>query len=254
MALTRARQYSAKEQKETNYWSSFTDVMTGVLFVFILVVVVLAIQLMQAQNEFKAQTDDLSEQIANSSKAETIRNDMLVEIQKELKSNGIDVVVSQNGSVISIPNDLLGFDRGSYEIEEQYKAKSLTIGKVIADAIERHGGSKFLDTVFVEGHTDSANYEGLEGTGNWGLSTFRAISLWKLWEDDLPGEDQLSTMQGPDGQPLFSVSGYAETRPKNADQSTEDGAAANRRIDIRFTIMRADSEELKEIEREVTNR
>ena len=37
--------------------------MTGVLFVFILVVVVLAIQLMQAQKDFKAQTDDLSEQI-----------------------------------------------------------------------------------------------------------------------------------------------------------------------------------------------
>lgn len=253
MALTRARQYSTNEAKETNYWSSFTDVMTGVLFVFILVVVVLAIQLMQAQQDFKAQTDDLSEQIANSSKAESFRKDMLFEIQKELKTEGIEVVVSKNGSVISIPNDLLGFDRGSYEIKKQYAAKSLTIGKVIADAIEQHDGSKFLDTVFVEGHTDSANYTGLEGTGNWGLSTFRAISLWKLWEDDLPNDEQLAKMQGPDDQPLFSVSGYAETRPMSANQSTEDGAAANRRIDIRFTISRADSGTLKEIEREVTS-
>ncbi|MCM1011828.1 MULTISPECIES: OmpA family protein [unclassified Brevibacterium] len=228
--------------------------MTGVLFVFILVVVVLAIQLMQAQKDFKAQTDDLSEQIENSSKAETIRKDMLDEIRDQLESQGIEVVVAQNGSVISIPNDSLGFDRGSYEIKEQYKDESLAIGKVIATAIEQHNGAKFLDTVFVEGHTDNANYEGLEGTGNWGLSTFRAISLWKLWEDDLPSNEQLAKMQGPDGNPLFSVSGYGETRPMNDDQSTDAGAAANRRIDIRFTIMRADSDQLKEIEREVTER
>lgn len=252
MALTRARRSSADGSKETNYWSSFTDVMTGVLFVFILVVVVLAIQLMQAQKDFKAQTDDLSEQIANSSKAETIRKDMLDEIQDQLKSQGIEVVVAQNGSVISIPNDSLGFDRGSYEIKKQYEAKSLAIGKVIATAIEQHEGTEFLDTVFVEGHTDNADYKGLEGTGNWGLSTFRAISLWKLWEDDLPKDEQLAKMQGPDGQPLFSVSGYGETRPMNDNQSTDAGAAANRRIDIRFTIMRADSDQLKEIEREVT--
>lgn len=253
MALTRARQSADKAQKETNYWSSFTDVMTGVLFVFILVVVVLAIQLMQAQKEFEAQADDLSEQIESSSKAENIRKDMLDSIQKDLESEGIEVVVSQNGSVISIPNELLGFDRGSYDIEKQYKSKSLTIGKVVAREIEAHNGAEFLDTVFVEGHTDNADYQGLEGTGNWGLSTFRAISLWKLWEKELPSRHQLASMQGPDGQPLFSVSGYSDTRPMNADQSTDLGAAANRRIDIRFTIIRADSDKLKEIEQEVTD-
>lgn len=253
MALTRARQSSAKAQKETNYWSSFTDVMTGVLFVFILVVVVLAIQLMQAQKDFQAQSEDLSEQIEKSSKAENIRKAMLDEIQKDLESEGIEVVVSQNGSVISIPNDLLGFDRGAYDIDKKYEAKSLTIGKVIAREIEAHNGAEFLDTVFVEGHTDNANYQGLEGTGNWGLSTFRAISLWKLWEKELPNDQQLAKMQGPDGQPLFSVSGYSDTRPMNANQSTDTGAAANRRIDIRFTIVRADSDKLKKIEREVAD-
>lgn len=221
--------------------------MTGVLFVFILVVVVLAIQLMQAQKDFKAQTDDLSEQIANSSKAETIRKDMLDEIQDQLKSQGIEVVVAQNGSVISIPNDSLGFDRGSYEIKKQYEAKSLAIGKVIATAIEQHEGTEFLDTVFVEGHTDNADYKGLEGTGNWGLSTFRAISLWRLWSDDLPAESRLDQFRSADGNPLFSVSGYGETRPATVAQETDADRAANRRIDIRFTVVRPTAEDLEAI-------
>src|SRR5699024_9435645 len=191
--------------------------------------------------------------IEKSSKAENIRKSMLDEIQKDLESEGIEVIVSQNGSVISIPNDLLGFDSGSYDIKEKYEAKSLTIGTIIAREIEEHDGEEFLDTVFVEGHTDNAKYQGLEGTGNWGLSTFRAISLWKLWEEELPSDQQLETMQGPEGQPLFSVSGYSDTRPVNANQSTDLGAAANRRIDIRCTSVRADSDTLKEIEREVAD-
>src|SRR5699024_6839783 len=193
-----------------------------------------------------------SDQVSDLKRAEDVRAEMLTDIADELRLQGIEVIVSQNGSVISIPSELLGFDRASYEIEDEYEDVSLAIGTAIATAIREDERGRYLDTVFVEGHTDNADYSGLEGTGNWGLSTFRAISLWRLWEDDLPKDEQLAKMQGPDGQPLFSVSGYGETRPMNDNQSTDAGAAANRRIDIRFTILRADSDQLKEIEREVT--
>ena len=45
-------------------------------------------------------------------------------------------------------------------------------------------------------------------------------------------------MNNQDGDPLFSVSGYGETRPVNDQQSSEDDYRLNRRIDIRFTIRR----------------
>src|SRR5699024_2517152 len=138
MALTRARRSSANSEKETNYWSSFTDVMTGVLFVFILVVVVLAIQLMQAQKDFQAQTDDLSTQMEKTTEAGNIRKSMLDETQHDLESEGNEVSIAKNRSVISIPNELLGFHRASYDIKEKYEAKSVIKGSNNAREIEEH--------------------------------------------------------------------------------------------------------------------
>lgn len=57
-------------------------------------------------------------------------------------------------------------------------------------------------------------------------------------------------MRNVDGDPLFSVSGYGETRSVNGEQLTEDDFRVNRRIDIRFTIRRpasADYEGVREL-------
>lgn len=251
MALRRRRSANTAAEPPS-FWMSFTDLMSALLFVFILAAVALMLQLVQSRESLAAQAEEFSDQVSDLKRAEDVRAEMLTDIADELRLQGIEVIVSQNGSVISIPSELLGFDRASYEIEDEYEDVSLAIGTAIATAIREDERGRYLDTVFVEGHTDNADYSGLEGTGNWGLSTFRAISLWRLWEDQLPADSQLATLTGPDGQPLFSVSGYAETRPTTEDQSTESGAKANRRIDIRFTIVRPDSQELEEIERRVS--
>ncbi|HHQ4594687.1 TPA: hypothetical protein ACSP2D_004006, partial [Aeromonas veronii] len=50
-----------------------------------------------------------------------------------------------------------------------------------------------------------------------------------------------------DGHPLFSVSGYGETRPAVSNQVTETDFKRNRRIDIRFTIRRPDSAQYEQV-------
>lgn len=53
-------------------------------------------------------------------------------------------------------------------------------------------------------------------------------------------EPNLNTLINPNGDPLFSCSGYADTRPITDDaydESSEAGRQANRRIDIRFAMM-----------------
>lgn len=113
--------------------------------------------------------------------------------------------------------------------------------------ISRDDRVEFLDTIFIEGHTDNRPLQGFMGKGNWGLSTFRAISLWQFWGDALAREEQLSRLNNKDGKPLFSVSGYGETRPAVADQVTEEDFKRNRRIDIRFTIRRPDSAQYEQV-------
>ncbi|MBN0126642.1 OmpA family protein, partial [Pseudomonas aeruginosa] len=160
---------------------------------------------------------------------------------------GIKVEVSENHTVLSIPNDLLGFDTGAYDIHAAYQARALEIGKVINEVISREDRVEFLDTIFIEGHTDNRPLQGFMGKGNWGLSTFRAISLWQFWGSALSPDEQLARLKNKDGKPLFSGSGYGETRPVLVDQQTEDDFKRNRRIDIRFTIRLPDSAQYEQV-------
>lgn len=244
MKLSRRRTAKHQDGDGDSYWISFSDLMSALLVVFILAVVVLVLQLSEKQQEVQAQQDHFNEQIGTLQKAEVVRKEILEEIQTELQQQGIEVLITENNSVISVPSEKLGFAASSFEIDKAFEPVALAIGSVISERVREDDRMEYLDTVFVEGHTDNMAFDGLEGTGNWGLSTFRAISLWSLWEDKLPASHKLSALENLDKQLLFSVSGYAETRPVSAIQKNDAEREVNRRIDIRFTIVRPDAEDL----------
>lgn len=64
-------------------------------------------------------------------------------------------------------------------------------------------------------------------------------------EDALPRDDQLATLTRADGSPLFSVSGYGDTRPVTERQNTDAERASNRRIEIRFTVVQPTADDLE---------
>lgn len=255
------RRSSSESEDGASYWISFTDLMAALLAVFVLTVVILALNLGNQQlaledqeQVLEDQHEDFEEQIEDLQSSEQVRAELVDEIRDELERQGVEVRVAENNSVLSIPSEQLGFEASEYEIKSEYEDVSLTIGTAVSEAIRRDSRFEHLDTVFVEGHTDNIAFEGLQGTGNWGLSTFRAISLWSLWEDQLPGDEQLSRLQNASGDTLFSVSGYAETRPTTDDQSEDAQRAANRRIDIRFTIVRPSSHEMENLSESFSSR
>ena len=57
-----------------------------------------------------------------------------------------------------------------------------------------------------------------------------SLALTKLEEDN----ESLKQLKNAVGNPIFSCSGYADTRPVTTD---EERKAENRRIDLRFTMM-----------------
>ena len=198
---------------------------------------------MEMKDELKHKQERFEKEIVELKQAEEVRRTILHEAVETLRKRGIRVEISQNSTVMSIPNELLGFNTAAYEISTAYQAQAREIGEVLNGVIAKDNRTHFLDTVFVEGHTDNRPINGFMGKGNWGLSTFRAISLWQFWERVLPADMKLSRLVNADGLPLFSVSGYAETRPI-ADNGTSEGRKANRRIDIRFSMTPPGEEEM----------
>ena len=236
--------FKTSVDEDNPYWMSFSDIMSGLLIIFILASIVLIIQLLERQQQFDQRIDEIS-------KAERVRAEILEEAKQELLDAGIRVEINEERTLLRIPNHLLGFDTAQYEIQSQYEPIAETIGRVLYQVITRENRIEYLDTVFIEGHTDNRPYIGLGGTGNWGLSTFRAISLWQYWEDNLSIEFKLSNLFNREGNALFSVSGYGEMRPATEKQDSEEELRTNRRIDIRFTIRRPTSNEIERIRQEL---
>jgi len=243
------RNKAPRVDEENPYWISFSDLMSALLVVFILAAVALIIELTQTQQKITEDIDELRN-------AERARLEILLEVKEELKTLGIDVMIADNKTVIRIPDETLAFRSDHHEIpgDEVVRKSVDSIGEVLHRAINKplnvKGDGKkrsdYLDTVFVEGHTDSWRTKRYEG-GNWELSTRRAVSIWDSWRNNLEVTPPFTELINSSGAKLFSVSGYAATRRANEVEQTREDRRENRRIDIRFTVKRPSITQLQDI-------
>jgi flagellar motor protein MotB len=254
-------------EEENPFLLSFSDLMAGLLAIFILVLVVTLVELEKRKAELRFTREELIENlesirdvqadIAGSLdgvvRRENALASMLEEIRNTLRQRGIEVFIAENGTVLRIPEQQLQFGLGEYEIPSAYRDSATAIGKVLLEALQRRENRGLLDTVFVEGHTDSVPNP--RAMGNWGLSTYRAISLWEFWTES-PGEvaelqnlRTISPESPEEGKPLISVSGYADTRSTHGPLvvSLEKNRPEDRRIDIRFTLASREKQNLTDI-------
>lgn len=255
---SRARN-SSQVDEENPYWISFSDIMAALLIIFVLAAVALVLELTQKK-------EDWNESMLQIQEAEKKRKELIEEIAQELKKSGITVEVVDNDTVLRIPETVLTFDQGSFDLPPGESQKNaLEIGKVLFASIKKEERWRFLDTVFIEGHTDPVPFNNQAIKGNWGLSTFRAISIWDYWNTAMPEGSRLDSLNNHLEKKLFSVSGYAATRPvpctkgssevadpeicPNGELSEKDSNAKNRRIDIRFTVRRPTQEDYQKIKK-----
>lgn len=264
MNSLQSRRRTSSSDDENPYWISFADLMAGLLVIFILAVIALILELTQKSMQW----DQAIEEIAI---AEQVRRDILDEIKIELEQRNIRVEIVDNNTILRIPEDVLSFERGSYDLPQEESQRDIVhdIGRVLYSSITKNDRWQFLDTVFVEGHSDSTQNLNTAIKGNWGLSTFRAISVWDFWNSELVQNLRLDSLYNHAGRKLFSVSGYAETRfvpctndDPNVNDSTicpegsldnEFSHQRNRRIDLRFTVRRPALEDYQDLRRSVVS-
>ena len=234
--------------EENPYWVSFSDLMSALLVIFLLAVVALIIELTEKTQEITQKVQKVDAGIDELRRAEQARQDILNEVKSELERMNIIVEIADNDTVIRIPERTLTFKSGADRFPRNDETlKAVThIGEVLHTAILKNERFKYLDTVFVEGHTDSDSIK-YRGKGNWGLSADRAISVWKAWISNENLDPRFNEMGNHSGEQLFSVSGYAATRRIELSEVTDSDKTRNRRIDIRFTVKRPSISQLERI-------
>jgi len=250
--------HSAEEEAEESYFVSMTDIMVGLLFIFIIMLMAFALMLKDAEEELKReeqQTQRTREEILDTVQAvrnevrqmrdlEQQRSQMLQDIKQRLAEKGINVTIHVATGVLRLPDELLfDSDEDSLNAAGQQAVAHLAAAldsvlpcyarvppdlRGTAGCPDGHDRQFRLEAVFVEGHTDS---EGSQAY-NWDLSARRAINTFRALDE----ESEVATgLQNDSGQYLFSVAGYGENRPAVAERSEAD-MRRNRRIDLRFVM------------------
>jgi flagellar motor protein MotB len=241
--------------EDESYFASMTDLMVGMLFIFVIMLMAFALNLKTQQQTF----EDTSEQLA---RANETRRQMLEEIKHQLLQTGVKVEIDTLNGVLRLP-EKLPFARGEFRLSDSGLEALTKLATVLSDVLPCYAMSLSrravscpvskggrLEAVFIEGHTDDVPIFGRMASrigDNWQLSTARAIETYR---ELVRSSELLAVINNDSRQRLLGVSGYGENRPLVSNDS-EEARALNRRIDLRFLMATPNEADLRRIRREV---
>jgi flagellar motor protein MotB len=168
-----------------------TDVVIGLLFIFIIMLMFFAMRLQVATHEQKEENQKQSEETQRQSEAtnnlikvtkkqtalihdltdaELARGDILEALEKSLKKEGVTVTVVRDEGILRLPEEIL-FDKSSSEIKTNVRGVDplKTLGKALDEVLPcytagpRSKGNcsetkAKVEAIFIEGHTDSDQF------------------------------------------------------------------------------------------------
>jgi len=236
-----------RKESEESFFVSMTDLMVGMLFIFI-------IMLMSFALNFKKSQDNLEKRVEIAEKTRTL---MLNEIKNLLEKNGVEVILDESHGILRLPENIL-FSSGHADLSSKWVEALNHLSDSLFNVLPCYSFNKqnncsrpasvLLDAVFVEGHTDNIPLaKGHRYKDNLDLSAARAINTYRIILNRNSG---LNDLKNDQLETLLSVSGYGENRPLNNNRTRLD-REKNRRIDLRFLMASDKPKELKHIERSV---
>lgn len=235
------------EDEGAGYLISVSDMMSGLLFIFIITLVAFILNFqdaIQKQNEVTETQKSIVRKLTNT---DQVRSELLLNMKDELERQNIIVEVDTQHGVLRLTEQAVLFETAKDSLDETSQRNLEVIGAVMSrilpcysskppegelcEGMETYKG--MLDSVFVEGHTDNVPINSWKYKNNWVLSAQRAISAYSY----LVPNTILENMGNASSQPIFSVSGYGDGRPVEGHKYSDPTAdPTNRRIDIRFIM------------------
>lgn len=258
---------------EDNYFVSMTDMMVGVLFIFIIMLMVFALDFRsktdvqvdainvarEVAKKLEVLREQVSAEISVLDEAQRTRRQLLADLRDQLKAQGLNVQIDEANGVLRLTEDAVLFEPNDSRLPDRARQNVAKIAGVLDVVLPRYARCRSIDdrvscsgatgssveTVFIEGHTDVTGVRepGERDRRNWQLSTERAVNTYREIIAQAPA---LRALRNSRREEIVSVSGYSSTRPIDP-ADTRESWAKNRRIDLRF-VMEIDSRQrLEEI-------
>jgi flagellar motor protein MotB len=227
-----------------DYFASMTDMMLGLVFIFIVILMVVAGDLRRPQSAEAAAVQPATQIVSDLTETNLARRDLLRDIAKNL--DGIlPVMIDEENGTLQLGGDIL-FPTASADpypaALPKLRVLAAALAKVlpcyagpantaVAPSCDNHHKGR-LDAVYIEGHTDTTPIHTARFQSNWDLSAARASQTFAQLVATNPA---LAGLKNDQGEALIGVSGYGEYRPVDTT-GTPEGMQRNRRIELRFIM------------------
>jgi flagellar motor protein MotB len=252
------------EEYGEGYLASVSDLMSGLIFIFVITLAVFALQLAKEKETHAEKTREL---VA----AKDTRKQILKDIEKRLKAAGLVVEIFPEQGVLRLSERGIHFPFGAIDPHHDDEPNVGQLARVLAEVLpcyvaghgvhgtperssdrpgycaktlasaeeyqcDREAFPARLETVLIEGHTDNTpvragtrlkTFGNSHDLDNRDLSSMRAAGILAMLAKCEPG---LTELRNTEELPVIGTSGYGESRP------VSEKAEENRRIDLRFLM------------------
>ena len=220
-----------------NYLVSVSDLMAGLIFVFIITLMVFVLRFQKSVETLQG--------------ADSRRAQLLTTLEKDLAARDLKVSIDTLQGILRLTEQSINFPSGSAEPEPEHVVRVSTLAEVldevlpcfVASAIERctrdklrmssvDGPGASVSVLLLEGHTDTLRVNASQSRfrNNLELSGARAAAIHRMLVEHRPG---LGELRNRDGARILSISGYGDQQLLVANDPM---SPANRRIELRFLM------------------
>jgi len=219
-------------QANSSYWLTYSDLLSGLLLMFILLMMLALWNFQNANKDLIDEKDRYQQMIQENAEMKEkiertvgVRAELIQDLTMQLQKNNINAVISETGA-IKVDETIL-FEFGRSELKPEGRAFLNRFISVYLGVLSQDKYKDQVKEIIIEGHTDSVG----DYLDNLDLSQARAISVAKYC---MSQESGLDTAMRDYLEYFLTANGRSESRP--VITNNEEDQNKSRRVEFLFRL------------------
>lgn len=210
-----------KEEEVPEYWRSFSDMMAGLLMIFILFLTIAMLQL-------NIQEDLLQDKEEEVNRIIGVRQKIVEELKREFENSDLQLNIDPESGAISFSEGVF-FDYDKYEIKDTGRDYLKSFIPKYIKVLLSDKNRDYISEIIIEGHTDTQGFY----MYNLELSQKRAFEVAKfILSEDF---EELSQEENKRLKSILTANGRSFSNPILDENGVID-AEKSRRVEFKFRL------------------
>lgn len=211
------------KDSEENFWPSFTDLLSVIILVIMLLLVSYIFQAQYTTKESREMEEMI---VASIMEVSTFRENIASDLSDKFSNTQMDINIDENTGAISFTGDIL-FEFDSDIIRPEFKAMLEEFIPTYLEVLLAEDNKDYISQIIIEGHTDDRG----DYLYNLDLSQRRASNVVKyILGDEFPDFKQKDELKY-----FVTANGKANSALIEDDVGKVD-RIKSRRVEIKFSI------------------